>query len=48
MMGDDEDDDDNIIVCKGANEEIDVNPWIEELMMSDEEHEDYDDERTCA
>jgi hypothetical protein len=26
MMGDDEDDDDNIIVCKGANEEIDVNP----------------------
>ncbi len=44
------DDDDDIIVCKGANEEIDVNPWIEELMMSDddEEQEDYDDERTCA
>jgi hypothetical protein len=26
MMGDDDDDDDDIIVCKGANEEIDVNP----------------------
>jgi len=28
MMGDDdeEDDDDDLIVCKGANEEIDVNP----------------------
>jgi hypothetical protein len=28
MMGDDdeEDDDDDMLVCKGANEEIDVNP----------------------